>query len=48
VYGWLDLIRDDKLYGRRLERILRIEPDHEVKDFILEIADVVSATQGKG
>jgi len=48
VYGWLDLIRNDKLYGRRLERILRIEPDHEVKDFILEIADVVSATQGKG
>jgi hypothetical protein len=37
VYGRLDLIRNDELDSRRLEWILWIEPDHEMKDFILEI-----------
>jgi hypothetical protein len=37
VYGWLDLIGNDELDSRRLERILWIESDHEMKDFILEI-----------
>lgn len=35
VHGWLDLIGNDKLDGGRFERILRIEPDHEVKDFVV-------------
>jgi hypothetical protein len=47
VHGWLDLIRNDKLDGGRFERVLRIEPDHEVKDFILEITDAISEMQGK-
>jgi hypothetical protein len=37
VYGWLDFIGNDELDSWRLERILWIESDHEVKDFILEV-----------
>jgi hypothetical protein len=36
VYGWFHLVGNDELDGWRLERILWIEPDHEMKDFILE------------
>jgi hypothetical protein len=36
MHGWLDLIGNDELDSRRLERILWIEPDHEMKDFVLE------------
>jgi len=35
VYGWLHLVGNDELDSWRLERILWIEPDHEMKDFIL-------------
>lgn len=42
VHGWLDLIGNDELDGGRFERILRIEPDHEVKDFVLEITGAIS------
>jgi len=35
MHGWLDHIGNDELHSRRLERILWIEPDHEMKDFIL-------------
>ena len=36
MHGRLDLIGNDELDSRRLERILWIEPDHEMKDFVLE------------
>lgn len=42
MYGWFDLIRNDKLDGGGLERILRIEPDHEVKHLVLHIEGVIS------
>ena len=45
MHGWLDLIGNDKLDGGRFKRILRIEPDHEVEDFILEITGAISDTQ---
>jgi hypothetical protein len=49
VHGRLDLIGNDKLDGGRFKRILRIEPDHEVKDFVLEFRDRCrSEIQGKG
>jgi len=35
VYRWFDFIRNDELDGRRLEGVLRIEPDHEMEYFIL-------------
>lgn len=35
MYGWLHLIGNNELDGRRLERVLWIEPDHELKDLIL-------------
>ena len=50
MHGWLDLIGNDKLDGGRFKRILRIEPDHEVEDFILEITGAIYQTRriGKG
>jgi hypothetical protein len=50
VHGRLDLIRNDKLDGGRFKRILRIEPDHEVKDFVLEIkiTDAIGNTGERG
>ena len=51
VHGRLDLIGNDKLDGGRFERILRIEPDHEVKDFVLETTGAISDDRrmiGKG
>jgi hypothetical protein len=36
VYGWFHLVGNDELNSWRLERILWIEPDHEMKDFILK------------
>jgi hypothetical protein len=35
VHGRLDLIGNDELDGGGLERVLGIEPDHEVKNLIL-------------
>jgi hypothetical protein len=36
VYGRLDLIRNDELDGGGFKRVLWIEPNHEVKNLILE------------
>jgi hypothetical protein len=36
VYGRLDLIGNDELDGGGFERVLWIEPNHEVKNLILE------------
>lgn len=36
MYGWLDLVGNDELDGRGFERVLWIEPNHEVKNLILE------------
>jgi hypothetical protein len=36
VHGWLDLIGNDELDGGGFERVLWIEPNHEVKNLILE------------
>lgn len=35
MYGWLHFIRNDKLDSGGLERVFRIEPDHELKNLIL-------------
>lgn len=35
MYGRLHLIRNDKLDSGGLERVFRIEPDHELKNLIL-------------
>ena len=46
---WFDFIGNDELDGGRLERVLRIEPDHEMKYFILDIASTnVRQTQEEG
>ena len=36
VHGRLDLIGNDELDSGGLERVLWVEPDHEMKDLILE------------
>ena len=36
MYGRLDLIGNDELDGGGFERVLWIEPNHEVKNLILE------------
>ena len=38
MYRRLYLIRNNELDGRRLEWVLWIEPDHEMKDLILDEA----------
>ena len=49
MYGRLHLIRNDKLDSGGLERVLRIEPDHEVKNLILgKIQKMPYQTQGGG
>lgn len=35
MYGRLNLIGNDELDGRGFERVLWVEPNHEVKDLIL-------------
>ena len=47
MYGRLHLIRNDKLDSGGLERVFRIEPDHEVEDLILrKIQKTPHQTQG--
>jgi hypothetical protein len=51
VYGRLDLIGNDELDGGGFERVLWIEPNHEVKNLILEKVSKkcpISEAGGKG
>lgn len=51
MYGRLDLIGNDKLDGGGFERVLWIEPNHEVKNLILEKVSKkcpISDAGGKG
>lgn len=50
MYGWLHLVGNDKLDSGRLERVLWIEPDHEVKGLILKkkSRNPISDVEGKG
>ena len=51
MHGRLDLIGNDELDGRGFERVLRIKPNHEVKNLILEKGSKkcpISDAEGKG
>jgi hypothetical protein len=51
VYGRLDLIGNDELDGGGFERVLWIEPNHEVKNLVLEKMSKkcpISEAGGKG